>query len=162
MKKTTLDTQLSQPLVDLDNARYDDQRQVMKQIISDAVCPFCIESLSKYHHQPILKTGKYWRLTENQWPYDHTRVHLLAIFTSHLEKLEELPVEAGSELLELMQWAAQEYNVKGGGWAMRFGDTNYSAGTVAHLHVQFVVPDWEAADFEPVKIKIGKTKLKAE
>jgi ATP adenylyltransferase len=145
-------------LVDLDNARYDDQRQVMETIIDEGLCPFCFVNLEKYHKKPILKKGKYWFLTENQWPYENTRVHLLAIMWDHYEKLSEVPPEAGKELFELLQWADKEYQVEGGGFAMRFGDTNYSAGTVAHLHVQFVVPDWNKPDFKPVRIKIGKTK----
>lgn len=145
-------------IVDLDNARYDDQRKVMEGIIDDNVCPFCPENLEKYHKQPILKQCKYWFVTKNQWPYENTQLHLLAILNEHAEKLSEVPAEAGAELLEIMQWAEDEYSIPGGGFAMRFGDTNYSAGSVAHLHAQLVVPDWEKPDFQPVRIKIGKTK----
>lgn len=147
-------------IVDLDNARYDDQRKVMEGIIDDNVCPFCRENLEKYHKQPILKQGSYWLVTKNQWPYENTRLHLLAILNEHAEKLSEVPAEAGAELLEIMQWAEEEYSIPGGGFAMRFGDTNYSAGSVAHLHAQLVVPDWEKPDFLPVRIKIGKAKDK--
>lgn len=149
----------SKPLiVDLDNARYDDQRQLMETIIKDNVCPFCAENLEKYHKQPVLKKGKYWFITKNQWPYENTKLHLLAVLHEHAEKLADVPAEAGAELLEIMKWAEKEYRIPGGGFSMRFGDTNYSAGSVAHLHAQLVVPDWEDENFDPVKIKIGKTK----
>jgi hypothetical protein len=44
--------------------------------------------------------------------------------------------------------------------AMRFGETKYSAGTVKHLHAQFIVPDVDQPDFEPVRIKIGSSTKK--
>ena len=147
-------------LVDLDNAREAEQIKVMKQIIADGGCPFCPENLSRYHRPPILKETEHWLLTKNQWPYPHTKTHLLAIYKEHAERLADLDAEAGAELLELMQWAEKEFQVPGGGWCMRFGDTNYSAGTVNHIHAQFLVPDINAPDYDdkPVRVKIGKTR----
>ncbi len=146
--------------IDIENTRTDVQKKVMADIADAQHCPFCSENLAKYHTQPILRETKYWLLTKNQWPYAHTKVHLLAIYKTHAERLAELAPEAGEDLLELMQWAEAKYDVPGGGWAMRFGDTNHSAGTVLHIHAQFLVPDLESAGFEPVRIKIGKSPQK--
>ena len=146
--------------VDLDNARVAEQRKVMEQIIKAGHCPFCLENFIKYNNKPFLKEGKFWFLVKNKWPYKHTKVHLLAIYKKHAVNLQELDPEAGKELIELMQWIEKEYQVPGGGIAMRFGDTNYSAGTVNHLHVQFIQPDIHHPDYleRPVRVKIGKTK----
>ena len=142
--------------IDVDNSREDDQREVMKNIMKADHCPFCLENLKKYHKQPLIKTGKYWVLTANQWPYKHTKHHFLAIYKEHIENLAGIDPEAGKELIEFVQYLEKEYSVKGGGWAMRFGDTDYSAGTVAHIHIQFVVPDIKDPKFEPCRLKIGK------
>jgi ATP adenylyltransferase len=142
--------------VDLDNAREEEQKQIMQEIIDADHCPFCSENLKKYHKQAILKEGKYWILTKNQWPYKHTKHHLLAIYKEHATNLSELDSKSGNELFELLKWAEKEYKIPGGGWAMRFGDTDYSAGTVNHLHVQFIQPDIKSPEFKPVRIKIGK------
>lgn len=142
--------------VDLDNAREDEQKKVMNEIIEADHCPFCLENLKKYHKQPIIKEGKFWLVTNNQWPYKHTQLHFLVIYKDHAINLSELDPKSGTELLELLQWVETEYQVPGGGWAMRFGDTNYSAGTVNHIHVQFIQPDIATENFEPVRIKIGK------
>jgi ATP adenylyltransferase len=157
MSNTNSDNQnnTNNSFVDLQNARYDDQREVMKEIVDAAHCPFCSENLKRYHKQPIVAEGEYWLVTPNQWPYNHTRVHLLLILKEHAESLEELPMQAGAELVSLSAELCKKYNVKGGGLALRFGDTNYSAGTVKHLHVQFIIPDIESPDFEPVRVKIG-------
>ncbi len=144
--------------VDLDNARYDDQRDVMKEIINQNHCPFCLENLRKYHKQPILQEGKYWVITPNQWPYDNTKIHLLAIYKQHATTLEELDPAAGAELISMFAEIVKKEKIKGGGIAMRFGDTEYSAGTVNHIHAQFLVPDIEKEDFASVRFKIGEKK----
>lgn len=150
----------SSNFVDLDNARIEEQRQVMRKIITAGHCPFCLANLAKYHKQPILQKGRFWLLTYNQWPYQNTKLHLLAIYKTHAEKLSDLDQAAGQELIKFMQWAEKEFNVPGGAFAVRFGDTNYSAGTVAHIHAQFIWPDISAPDYQqkPVRIKVGKTK----
>jgi len=151
---------MKKQFVDLDNARIDEQKKVMREIIDADHCPFCLSNLKKYHKQPIIKEGQFWLLTKNQWPYENTKIHLLAIYKTHAEKLADLDPAAGQELLELMQWAEKQFNVPGGAFAIRFGDTNYSAGTVAHIHAQFICPDIHhpSYDQKPVKLKIGKTK----
>ena len=148
--------------VDIENARHDEQRHIMKQIIAEGLCPFCYENLTRHHKRPIFREGKYWLLTENQWPYDNSKKHFMAVLLTHAEHLSEVPPEAGQELLEFFQWVEQTYHVPGGGFAMRFGDNNYSAGTVAHLHAHFILPDWENENFEPIHFKIGKTKKKSQ
>ena len=141
--------------INVNNSRENDQIEVMQKIADQAHCPFCEENLRLYHKEPILKESKYWLVTKNQWPYKHTKHHFLLIYRQHITKLEELETEAGSELFSLVQGLEKEYQFEGGGFAMRFGDTDFSAGTVNHLHVQLVIPDAMAKDFEPVKIKLG-------
>ena len=142
--------------VDIDNAREDEQRQVMQEIIKAKDCPFCLDNLHKYHKQPILHDGQFWILTPNQWPYNHTNLHLLAIYKQHVENLTDLDPEAGKELFEIFAEVQAENQLLGGGWAMRFGDTRHSAGTILHLHAQFIVPDVDMPDFQPVRFKVGK------
>jgi len=143
--------------VDIDNAREDEQIEVMRGIARAEHCPFCVENLKKYHKQPILKETKYWLLTQNQWPYKNTKLHLLIIYKEHATSLGELKSEAGSEFFELAKWVEKKFEIPGGGLAMRFGDTRYSAGTVNHVHVQFLVPDIEGENYKPTRFKIGKS-----
>lgn len=145
--------------VDIGNARVDEQRDVMQQIITDGVCPFCRENLSEYHKLPILKETEHWLLTNNQWPYKHTKHHFLAIYKEHVEHLSGLEPQAGAELLELAQWLEAEHSFPGGGLVMRFGDTKHSAGTVLHIHAQLLVPDVDHPNYmeKPVRVKIGST-----
>lgn len=141
--------------INVNNSREVDQIEVMKKIADEAHCPFCEENLRLYHKNPILKEGEYWIATKNQWPYKHTKHHLLLIYKKHAIKLAELDSAAGTELFSMIKELEKEFEFEGGGFAMRFGDTDFSAGTVNHLHVQLVIPDAMAKDFEPVKIKLG-------
>lgn len=146
--------------VDLDNAREDDQKQVMQDIIDAEHCPFCPENLQKYHKHPVEIDGEFWTVTKNQWPYKNTKHHYLAILKRHAENLYELTEAEGAELIILLGKLQQKLDVTGGGLAFRFGDTNYSGGTVNHLHAQFIIPDIDKEDFEPTRFKIGKSRDK--
>lgn len=142
--------------VDIDNSREPEQIKVMEEIIENGECPFCYEVLKKYHRTPILKETEHWVLTRNAWPYANTREHFLLILKSHKETLRELSPEEGADYFQMVAWAEKEFKLPGGGLAMRFGDTNYSAGTIKHLHAQLIVPDIDKPGFQPTRFKIGK------
>jgi len=147
--------------VDLDNARVEEQRQVMAEIIKAGHCPFCAENLEKYHHQPWMKEGKYWLVTTNSWPYENTQHHLLLIYKPHAVRLAELEPAAGQELFVFLAELEKGLALPGGGFSVRFGDTNYSAGSVNHLHAQLIVPDITRPGFKPVRVKLGKDQTPA-
>lgn len=148
---------MSQQYVDLDNARQQDQAQVMKDIIDAGHCPFCEQNLRRYHRQPIIKETRHWLLTPNQWPYEYTKYHWLAIYREHVTDLQSIEPIAGQELIELFAWLEKKYQLPGGGWCMRFGDSNYSAGSVNHIHAQFIIPDITVDGYQPVRVKLGKS-----
>ena len=146
------------PFVNLNNARLKEQRGVMEQILAQGVCPFCGEHLRKFHMQPILNETPHWILTNNQWPYENTKVHLLAIYKTHAESFAETETGAGTELFELLRWAEKEYDIKGGGLGMRFGDPAYNGGTVRHLHAQILaadISDKTNPGYKPVRFRVG-------
>ncbi|NCN82388.1 MAG: HIT domain-containing protein [Candidatus Pacebacteria bacterium] len=145
-------------LIDISNARYDDQREHMERILAAGHCPFCLENLQLYHKSPIEQSSKYWVLTPNAWPYKHTKVHYLAILKRHAENLYDLTPEEGADLFALFAKVQKEQNIPGGAVTMRFGDTRYSAGTVKHVHAHFLVPDLDDLEYEPVRFKIGADK----
>lgn len=147
---------LAPSFVDLDNSRVDEQRREMEKIIERGHCPFCPENLHLYHKAENEFEGEHWIVTKNQWPYENTKYHYLAILKRHAEQLHELTNAEGGELITLFGKLQKKYDIPGGGFAMRFGDTNYSAGTVMHLHAQFIIPDIEKEGFEPTRFKIGK------
>ena len=141
--------------VNLDNARLDEQRRVMEDIKKNEECPFCPEYLDKYHKEAILRKGAHWILTRNQWPYEYTDLHLLAIANYHAEKLSDLGEGSFEELQEHMVWAEKEFKIVTGGIAMRFGDVSHNGATVNHLHAHLIVPSVDKPQDKKVRFKIG-------
>ncbi|MFA6554590.1 MAG: hypothetical protein WCS89_03735 [Candidatus Paceibacterota bacterium] len=146
----------------LDNVRRKDQTEVMNEIADQNHCPFCTENLLKYHKNPILKEGKYWILTDNQWPYEKIKHQLLAIYKTHIEHISEMDPVAGTELIEMFQTEAVKRNIPGGGIAIRFGSNpehGSYGNSVLHLHAHLIEPDLEAlAPEESWKFKFGQPK----
>lgn len=148
-------------LVNPRNSRTDRQRQTMEEILKQGICPFCPENLLRFHGRLILKQTRHWVLTENQWPYENTRVHLLAIYrTRHIESIGEMEPRAGRELIRLAKWVEQSYGLPGGALAlgMRFGDTETSGATVRHLHAQILsaaITDRTNPRYQPVRFRAG-------
>lgn len=124
--------------VNLAHARTKFQRDVMEQIKKDNVCPFCEVHFLKYHTRPIIKKGKHWILTENFAPYDGARHHLLAVSRKHVQSFVELSAPARAEMFALFAAESKKRDIKGGTVFMRFGDTDYTGGSVQHLHAQLV------------------------
>jgi dihydrofolate reductase len=157
-KQTTNLEKRTESFVNLDNARLDEQRDIMKMIQEEGFCPFCPENISRTQLKPIIKEGKYWHLRENRWPYQNTRVHLLAIHNKHIEKLSEISPEAAKELFELAKWIESKYQIEGGGIGIRFGDIRQNGGTVLHLHAHIMsadITDRNKPKYQPVRFRIG-------
>src|SRR3989344_3245317 len=147
--------------INVSTIRRDDQRAVMEEIKRQGHCPFCRENLDKYHKRPIIKKGKFWILTENQWPYEKTKHQLLAIYKTHIEHIKELDPRAGKELIEMFTDEAGKRDMEGGGIAMRFGSSKHGnfGSSVLHLHAHLIEPDLEKfEENESWKFKFGQTK----
>lgn len=124
--------------VNISHARTDFQKKVMEQIKRDKVCPFCEKHFLTYHTKPIIKRGKYWLLTENFQPYEGSKHHLLLVSRKHITHFEALSSAAQAELFSLTASELKARKIVGGTLLMRFGDTDYTGGSVEHLHAQVI------------------------
>ena len=141
--------------VNLANARNGEQKGVMKEIAKEGHCPFCTENLAKYHKNHIEREGAHWLITKNQWPYDYTEVHLLAILTYHAEDVSGLKPGALDELQSHLEWAVKSYGIAAGGLAMRFGGIDSNGASVRHLHAHIIKPDPSRKKDQKVRFKIS-------
>ena len=132
----------------------------MEQYLQAGVSPFMPDKIEQDGHQKIIKQGKYWYITTNRWAYDHTKHHYLIIANQYWTSLDQITPEASAEVIPLAQWLCHQLKVDGGALCLRFGDTNYSGGTIDHLHWQFIVPDIKANDYERISFAIGKKRAK--
>lgn len=124
--------------LNLSNTRTKLQKELMEKMRRDDKCPFCPNNLKLYHKPPILKLGKYWLVTPNMFPYNGIRIHLLFIHRRHVENISGVNQKAWKEFALYTQWAEKHFKIKGGSFLMRFGDSDFTGGTIAHLHAQMV------------------------
>lgn len=146
----------SEDFVVLDNARTIDQKRVMEEILREGKCPFCPGNLPEGNQ--IIRKTNYWFLMPNMWPYENTRIHLVAVHITHVEKLEDVHPREWSDLFQLLRWAEREFEVEGGGIGIRFGDPRINRATVRHLHTHFIVPeitDKSDPNYKPVMLMIA-------
>jgi ATP adenylyltransferase len=141
--------------VNLSHARTNFQRTVMEKIAHDKVCPFCMTHFLKYHTKPIIKEGRYWVLTENFEPYGGSKHHLLAVTKRHVQHFNALAPAAQAELFKLLGDEARKRKILGGAIFMRFGNTDYTGGTVEHLHAQLVSGGKRGKDKKPLITYLG-------
>lgn len=147
---------MNERFINLEAAREPDQLEVMQQIDDDGVCPFCVESLAKYHKHPIVRESDNWLVTESQWPYKYTQRHLLLISREHVESPLDLPNEAFAEMGDHMKWAISYEEVAYGGLAMRFGDASKTGASVKHLHAHIVQASEELSEDEKLRFKFSR------
>lgn len=126
--------------VDLSKARVAGQLKVMEAIKEKGICPFCVDEIDEFHKEKTIRKGKHWTITYNQWPYENTDKHLLAIANYHAEKLSDLKKGALDELQGHLTWLEKEFKIKTGAVCMRFGDISQNGATVNHLHIHLIVP----------------------
>jgi len=140
-------------LMNIDNARQSLQIENMKKIAAEGFCPFCPEHMKKYHEPPILRTGTYWYVTPNMYPYENTKLHFLFVTNEHLTNSDELGADAWAELQGHIKWLNSEYHIDGGTFLMRSGDMKKNGATVLHLHAQYIVGSGDKE--KPVLARVG-------
>ena len=118
----------------------DEYRKVIDEIEHKGKCPFCPENF-KYHKKPILKKNGSWFLTESSWPYKNSKYHFLIINLKHKELFNELTKKDWESIRLLINWVIKKYKLKGGAFALRFGDTDYTGAKVCHVHAHLIYPE---------------------
>ena len=140
--------------VNIKNARKGEYKKVIEEIAKTGKCPFCKENFRypsrgegsrrknffAYHKKPIFKRKNGWFLTRVNWPYENTRCHLMILGEKHRENFSELKKKDFEAVFYLTRFAIKKYKIKGGALAIRFGDTDYTGASVAHLHFHLICP----------------------
>lgn len=140
-------------------ARTEEQKNLMKKIEADGVCPFCEEHFRKYHPKSILKETDSWFFTENMSPYEGTTHHFIFVYKpSHICFTSELSAGARVELFDLINWAIAEYKIVGASFFMRMGEGSYTGGSIEHFHAHLISGVEKSDDTEGLKVKLGYKK----
>ena len=103
------------PKVDVGNANVvprSDYTQTLEEIIAGGFCPFCEEHLFKHHRRRLLHRSDFWIVTENSWPYEGSRFHILFIARKHIEKTEDVSAAMWVDLLSQYRKFVKERKIK--------------------------------------------------
>ena len=120
-------------------AKSGDYGKVISSIEEVGKCPFCPDNF-KYHKEPLLKKEGGWLITKNSWPYENTEYHFVIIGEEHKVDFSELSESDLRSVKILVNWALQEFGIRGGALSIRFGDTDHTGATVSHLHFHLISP----------------------
>lgn len=126
--------------VDARYARTEEYRKQLAEIQATGVCPFCPDNF-KWHPHRVWRNTRYWRLTPIRENYPNAKLHLLIIVNRHVTHISDLLIEEWADLRDLITWACSKHKIDGGGLAMRFGPTEMTGSSVAHLHAHLIVPE---------------------
>lgn len=129
-------------LVNIAHSR--NNKKLYRKIQRDSVCPFCVDFSKKrttfqYHTKPALVHGTHWVVTENLDPYKGTAHHFMFVHRKHIESFSQLKPKALEELVSIFKKLEKKFSLPAGVFLLRFGDTNYTGGSVTHLHAHFVL-----------------------
>lgn len=145
--------------MNMDNAREGAQREKMRRIAELGICPFCPEHFRDFHDAPVLAENESWLLTKNDFPYEGASEQFLLVLKRHAEHVRDLSAAEWGRLGELSEKAASG-SFGGGAFVMRFGDTAFTGGTIAHLHAH-VIFGGKDADQGKLKVSVGWNAKKA-
>jgi diadenosine tetraphosphate (Ap4A) HIT family hydrolase len=145
-------------LLNLKHARDPKQHEIMQHLLEEGICPFCYEHFVTYHREPIEKEGKYWLITKNDFPYEGSSAHYLLIFKDHITDLSDISSDAWKEFGEYAKYLREKIETPGASLFMRFGDTNYTGGTIDHLHAHLIAGGNEDEAKEKLKVNLGYKK----
>lgn len=149
---------MAKPIVDVSNAGVvprGDYADILKRIVAEGHCPFCREHLLKHHTKPILVENKHWLVTENFRPYSGVERQFLVISSPHVERIEDLPVGAGDEMVRQFRFLSNKFGFDGASVLWRSGNTAMTGASVAHLHFQVIVGVPRSESTAPINALVG-------
>jgi ATP adenylyltransferase len=138
----------------LGNARLPEQLAEMRRLEAAGVCIFCPEHLAAPDQRVLHRTPQ-WTVTPNDFPYQRTRLHLLLIPDEHVTDLADLSPAARLDFWAVLDWVKDHFGLTFYSLAVRNGLSEYTGGTVRHLHVHIVQGDVDDPHHEPVRTKLS-------
>lgn len=139
----------------IDEGRELEQILQMEELEQKKICVFCKQHFEKEHREPIEIETQHWIVARNDYPYKHTKLHLLYIPKSHVSLLSDLSPAALEDLPTVLLKIEHHYQLTSYGQFMRVGDFRYNGATIHHLHGHIIVADHNNPEFENVKVKLA-------
>jgi diadenosine tetraphosphate (Ap4A) HIT family hydrolase len=137
----------------LGNARTPEQVADMQRLEDEGRCLFCPDQLES--QQRLLHRTEHWMVTPNKYPYRGTRMHVMLLPDEHVDDLADLSEAAQRDFWRVLDWVKVHYGLKFYGMVVRNGLSEYTGGTVRHVHVHILQGDIDDPEHEPVRVKLS-------
>ena len=152
---------MTQPIQNIDNAREEEQRQIMEELAQTGECFLCEKTIDRITAKyPGIATlpihrGDHWFVKHNDFPYG-TRVHLIIAPFRHVMRIEDLEPAEFAELQKMVIWVNDQFGLPGGSLFVRYGDMSYTGATLSHLHFHILSGVAERkGETQPVRAKLA-------
>lgn len=140
----------------LSSGRTPEQIEKMKKLQADGICAFCPEHFEDFHDNPIEFQTDHWIVSKNDYPYEHTTLHLLLVAKEHVQKTSQLCPAAKVDFMCVLDRIERDFDLFSFALGMRVGDFRYNGGSVDHLHGHVVVGDFSDPDnHQKVRFKMS-------
>lgn len=127
----------------------------MKTLEARQVCLFCPEHLIGDSEHVIFHATEWWTVTNNRYPYNGARSHVLLVPSVHVKDIAELPAQAKDDFWNVLDWSRARWDMAFYGLGVRCGDFRYTGATLEHVHVHLIVGDVFDPDHEPIRMKFS-------
>lgn len=139
----------------LSAARYSEQKAHMKSLAERNVCAFCYQNIPAEQKNPIELETKHWVVKKNDYPYEHTSLHLIMIPKQHVSTFSQLTTSAQADFGRAITETENHFNLDSYAIGMRSGDFRYNGGSVEHIHAHIVVGERDQEHFQAVRFKMS-------
>lgn len=139
------------------NARSQEQLDQMRRLEAEGICIFCPSHLA--HDPNVVYRGAQWTVVPNKYPYRNTALHLLLLPNEHVTDMADLSPAAQQDLWPTLGWVRDHYALTAYGLAVRNGLTEYTGGTIRHLHLHLIQGDIDNPDHQPVRVKLTSREI---
>ncbi len=139
----------------LGNARSEKQKQEMVALQAAGICIFCPDAYSRVEEREVLLEypggvslkkqvlfeNSTWAVLRNEYPYPGTSRHVMLVPKEHVTRQDQLSPVAQDGYWEILRAAAARFGPDYYALGSRNGEMRFTAATIAHVHIQFIVGD---------------------
>lgn len=127
-------------LTNANNARLESYKPELIRCQEEGQCPFC-EGGHTLSEQIRLGETENWILCESKVPYKGTRCQALLFPKRHLTRIPEITGADWDEAMYLLGGYIRVRHIEAGEIFSRDGNTDHTGATVAHVHLNYAVPE---------------------
>ena len=135
------------------NFRVDEQLAEMRRLEVEGVCLFCPGHLPAASE--VLHRTARWTVVPNRYPYRETRLHLLLVPDEHVTDMADLSEDAQCDFWTALRWVKVQYGLGHYGLAARNGDSEFTGGTIRHLHIHVLQGEVDDPDHQGVRVRLS-------